>query len=488
MVAMRRQSGEKFDREKALRKQATRTVVSQTVSDSHAFAEFDQDGNQKLDFDEFYAMQPQQIRDKFSVKDIRAWFHKADEDGNGTLCINEYFRWSLSNAVQQHGADALSRAFEKYDRDGTGQLDAMEWADACHSLGFGAGANDIFKQLDADGNGTVSYKELVEQLTSNLPSDPEAKAMLCGLVHTISQSYGETKRVETAKRLDTSDWRVRGQTVQTITSEIRELYEASGCQVADIVKLFEDGGDSSGNAMISDVEFIHTMKREFGYRGPVNVLAELFNLCDTDKSGRIGFDELYELIRGQRHSLDHRKAIDVQLIAPEGFSGLDEVAWDTVALRALMNDMLERSQVGPVDLLRAWRGRRGLNREEFLHRVRLLFAREDPDLWENEVAEVASEAFEELKRMVRGENFLRKITILHLERWLCGSNPGDFDPSIDRDPPPPTFQRLYTSAESACTRKSKRHMKEVLKRRYDHAPSPPLILSWSDEYLRACLG
>ena len=45
--------------------------------------EADVDGNQLLDFDEFLALQPAEVRDKHSVESIREWFDTADADGSG---------------------------------------------------------------------------------------------------------------------------------------------------------------------------------------------------------------------------------------------------------------------------------------------------------------------------------------------------------------------------------------------------------------------
>lgn len=87
-------------------------------------------------------------------------------------------------------------------------------------------------------------------------------------------------------------------------------------------------------------QFAKVIKRTFGFRGPAALLADLFHNLDTDEIGRIGFDELYELIRGVRHSLDHRKALDATLQPPHGVS-MDELVWSTQTLRVLMVDMLE---------------------------------------------------------------------------------------------------------------------------------------------------
>ena len=43
---------EAAQREKALRKHAMKMAIVQTVSDARAFAEYDGDGNARLDFDE----------------------------------------------------------------------------------------------------------------------------------------------------------------------------------------------------------------------------------------------------------------------------------------------------------------------------------------------------------------------------------------------------------------------------------------------------
>ena len=61
------------------------------------FSEFDTNGDQELDFEEFYAMQPQRLREQFSVEEIRKWFDAADADHNNVLSINEFFLWTISS-------------------------------------------------------------------------------------------------------------------------------------------------------------------------------------------------------------------------------------------------------------------------------------------------------------------------------------------------------------------------------------------------------
>ena len=84
------------------------------------FAEYDQDGDQKLDFEEFYAMQPQRLKDRYTVDEVRVMFNKADANSDGTLSINEFFMWTMSNNVAQFGASALKEMLTKYDGNGSG--------------------------------------------------------------------------------------------------------------------------------------------------------------------------------------------------------------------------------------------------------------------------------------------------------------------------------------------------------------------------------
>ena len=62
------------------------------VSDTRTFTEFDIDGNQSLDFEEFYAMQPNVIRDRYTAEEIRQWFDSADLDGNGVYVPHTHTR------------------------------------------------------------------------------------------------------------------------------------------------------------------------------------------------------------------------------------------------------------------------------------------------------------------------------------------------------------------------------------------------------------
>lgn len=137
-------------------------------------------------------------------------------------------------------------------------------------------------------------------------------------------------------------------------------------------------------------------------------------------------DQLFEFIKGRRHSLDARDKppFDVSLYVADGIS-LDDISWEPTELgaatmQALIVDMLVREKAGPADLLKLWRGRRGLRRDEFAARVFESFfsGKQDADLWEAEVRPVASLVFDQLIATVKGENFMQRIGIIHLQKWL----------------------------------------------------------------------
>ena len=65
-------------------KETMHEMHASTREQATRFAEFDQDGNQQLDFEEFLAMQPRKIRETHSAAEIRTWFESADLDGDGT--------------------------------------------------------------------------------------------------------------------------------------------------------------------------------------------------------------------------------------------------------------------------------------------------------------------------------------------------------------------------------------------------------------------
>lgn len=419
--------GMAFDREDV---ENSRKLTNDTRLDMTRFAEYDSDGNCKLDFEEFYAMQPARVRNEFTSAQIHEWFDAADLNTDGVLSINEFFRWSLMNASQKHGAAALEHAFTRYDKDGTGMLDALEFERVCKDMGYGAVAQGIFSGLDNDGSGAITYRELIESMTSNPPADTTTKQLLTALVYSYdSEASAASLR---KNKLDTTGWVIHGRDAPSVQRELQTLLRQSGGHVADLIAIFDE--DATVNLTVDFMEFHNTMRYKFGFRGEEAIIDAVFKSLDVDGDGVVAFEEIFEFVRGRKHSLDARSKVrrhSMKMEPPTEFCdpatgremrlNLDAISWDGEALRVLIQQMLERCAMTPADLLRAWDSDKKdgtLTRHEFVNHVKSLLSNEDADLWELEVKAVAHTTFDEIMREVRGVNVMMSIGIIHLVKWL----------------------------------------------------------------------
>ena len=146
-------------------------------------------------------------------------------------------------------------------------------------------------------------------------------------------------------------------------------------------------------------------------------------------SGKIGYDELFEFVRGRRHSLDHRNKLihEMTFKCPPGLT-MDSIDWSVETLRLMVQQMLLRCRVGAADLMRAWdrSGDYELNQHEFQARMRELFRHEHEDLWQNELRAFVDEAFVAVSQIggtdsmssISVRRVRKTIDIVQLEQWL----------------------------------------------------------------------
>lgn len=349
-----------------------------THDQAQRFADADANGDQQLDFDEFYSMMPEKLRSEFGTDCIREWFDAADTDSSGQLSISEYFLWTLKNATSKYGDDVMRAVFFKYDPDESGVLDLREFQKVCDDTGFGLVANSIFQTLDPNRSGTISYQELVLGAESGQLVDDRTQRMLSSLIQTYNTAIKDEQH-----SVDTTNWKVTGDSIDELRTQMRKLINDTGAPVIDIVRKFDV--DAERAVTIDQMEFLQAMRTHFGYRGRLDVVDQLFSSLDTDGSGVIGFDELYEFIRGKRHSLDKRsKRIRDMTLEPPPNAGyaLEDIAWDEAALQLCLHKMMMRHGVSSYDVIRAWdkNGNRELEESEFLSNIGSFF-RKQPKLW-----------------------------------------------------------------------------------------------------------
>ena len=241
------------------------------------FADMDTNGDMTLDFEEFLAMQTKTVRAQYSDEEIREWFNTADMDDSGTLTISEWFVWTLDHMATKHGVDSIERMFKKYDKDGTGQLDTREFDKLAATNGFGAGANSIFRELDDDDSGTVSYQEIIDKMRDRKEELSGNTQQMLAQVMWAEHAEGEAVVKE---QIDTTGWVINAKTVEGVKAQMQELVAKHGVAVGDVLRLLDV--DMGGQREVDDLEFFQGLKKHFGFKGSFLLAVDVFRSIDTD--------------------------------------------------------------------------------------------------------------------------------------------------------------------------------------------------------------
>ena len=153
-------------------------AAHRTTLDAIRFAEVDVNGDGRLDFDEFLALQPSVLRKEHTEAEFRSWFAAVDTDSSGTISLTEWFLWVLgkeaARTAHRQKQDPIRAIFAKYDEDSTGFLDAATFQLACRDLGFMMPAREIFRVLDTDQSGKLAYSKILAQMEALAPRQTEA--------------------------------------------------------------------------------------------------------------------------------------------------------------------------------------------------------------------------------------------------------------------------------------------------------------------------
>ena len=172
----------------------------------------------------------------------------------------------------------------RFDKDGTGQLDIAEFDKLAGANGFGAGANAIFRELDDDNSGTVSYNEIVAQMRDRRQELSVGAQQMLAQVMLSEHAEGDPI---VQQPVDTSGWRLRAKDVEGLKAEIKELVAVNGVAVSNVLGLLDV--DVGGDKSVDDLEFFNGLKAHFGFRGSFLLAADVFRSIDTDGSGCVNW-------------------------------------------------------------------------------------------------------------------------------------------------------------------------------------------------------
>ena len=139
-----------------------RALAGSLTSMKRALTDADASGDGVVDRSEFRAAVRMALNVPASDAACDALFDDYDADRSGVISYVELLRTFLRGALQ----GSLSRVvdlFKRLDTNGGGWIDRREFRQAIRAMGFDAPREEvdaIFDEVDADGSGKVSYREL----------------------------------------------------------------------------------------------------------------------------------------------------------------------------------------------------------------------------------------------------------------------------------------------------------------------------------------
>ena len=267
----------------------------------------DKDADTKLDFGEFCELVREREEGDIPDEELKVRFELLDVDKTGKIEMHEYLIWSLKDCLAR-ASTRLVVIFQKWDEDGNGAIDEAEFYRAVRALGMPVDREDtdaVFKLLDADGSGTIQYKELNEKLRqgigselakrnlSRAPPKPDRSRTAKLNAKNLNMNY-TTARVaalpETVK-LDASS----GVTVQ---EQLRQILKANNVK---LVELFADW-DEDGNGGLDKKEFRKGIIA-MGYDAPNKDIDAIFDSMNEDGNKYLEISELNKALSKARTDL-----------------------------------------------------------------------------------------------------------------------------------------------------------------------------------------
>ena len=212
------------------------------IDEAAKYVEAGMADDDSLDFDGFSELVRVREGGEHSAAELRARFRMMDITGSGRVKKQDYPLFLLRAALAQ-SVSYVQEIFQRWDADGNGMVDESEFRKAVISLGLAdvlpATIDQVFRELDDDGSGSVSYRELDRKLRKYAGISVAQR-------HDLRKVSGGRRgaALATTVKLD----RASGKSIPTLLSE---ALASRGVRVMD---LFHDW-DEDGSGRIDQEEF-----------------------------------------------------------------------------------------------------------------------------------------------------------------------------------------------------------------------------------------
>lgn len=155
--------------------------------------------------------------------------------------------------------ELLEQAFNMFDADGSGTISRNEFRNVVRSLGHNPSEEQInllMAKVDADGNGNVDSKELLDFMKSQFGVwDPEGD--LLPVFQMLSepdpnQSISSTSSGQSSGSEEAKNGTVKGKTVKNMISDYHSA-DFKGKELDELLSAFDDDGDYDFNTFIRTI-------------------------------------------------------------------------------------------------------------------------------------------------------------------------------------------------------------------------------------------
>jgi len=133
-----------------------------------AFAMFDEDGDESITAVELGNIL-KKLGQSPSNDELKDMINEVDQDGNGKIDFEEFCSMmaKTSKAGNSSNEDELKEAFKVFDKDGNGKISHEELKTVMESLGENLSETEVsnmIQEADLNGDGQIDYSEFIQMM------------------------------------------------------------------------------------------------------------------------------------------------------------------------------------------------------------------------------------------------------------------------------------------------------------------------------------